>query len=363
LVVQAYNTAKSSETERAKQYSAPIINALCNGLLEKCKKQYGKDSIYPTLCQLIEEEFAPYKKISLPDAASELSPLSLALIEKFVNDEFIKFVNLASHLREQCENNENMLLQIDVHLSSNAEKAGAAQLLENIKDLEAQRATLEAQLTKCDEELHSQAVIQESTENKRNKVHLKIAEMADVNDDNARILQYATMSIEVMNEFIKRLQRQKVAHLEDNITHCFKYLAQKEAIITSIHIDPITLDITLKDYKGGTLLKEQLSAGEKQMFAISILWGLALSSGYKLPVIIDTPMARLDSAHRSNFINKYLPNASSQVIVLSTDEEVYGRYLDEVRPYVNAYYTLVYDEEEKCSSIVPGYFGGAENDL
>ena len=62
--------------------------------------------------------------------------------------------------------------------------------------------------------------------------------------------------------------------------------------------------------------------------------------------------------HRTNFINKYLPNASSQVIVLSTDEEIHGQYLDDIREYVNAAYTLVYDEEEKCSSINPGYFGG-----
>ena len=161
-----------------------------------------------------------------------------------------------------------------------------------------------------------------------------------------------------MNEFMKRLQSQKVEKLEANIAKCFKYLAQKEAIITSIAIDPVTLDITLRDYNGGVLLKEQLSAGEKQMFAISIIWGLALSSGYKLPVIIDTPMARLDSAHRSNFIKKYLPNASSQVLVLSTDEEIYGQYLEDIKEYVGATYTLIYDEEEKCSSIWTGYFGG-----
>ena len=86
------------------------------------------------------------------------------------------------------------------------------------------------------------------------------------------------------------------------------------------------------------------------MFAISILWGLALSSGYKLPVIIDTPMARL-------------PNASSQVIVLSTDEEINGKYLDDIKAYVNKAYTLIYNDSEKCSTIEPGYFGGGYNDL
>lgn len=105
------------------------------------------------------------------------------------------------------------------------------------------------------------------------------------------------------------------------------------------------------------LLKSQLSAGEQQMFAVAIVWALALTSGYKAPVIIDTPMARLDSSHRANFVTKYLPAASSQVMVLSTDEEVYGRYLDLVRDNVVDYYTLLYREEEQCTSIVHGYFG------
>ena len=93
------------------------------------------------------------------------------------------------------------------------------------------------------------------------------------------------------------------------------------------------------------------------MFAVAIVWALALTSGYKAPVIIDTPMARLDSSHRANFVTKYLPAASSQVLVLSTDEEVYVRYLDLVRDNVVDYYTLLYREEEQCTSIVHGYFG------
>ena len=47
-----------------------------------------------------------------------------------------------------------------------------------------------------------------------------------------------------------------------------------------------------------------------------------------------------------------------EVIVLSTDEEINDKYLDDIKDYVNTSYTLVYDEREKCSSIVPGYFGG-----
>ena len=123
-----------------------------------------------------------------------------------------------------------------------------------------------------------------------------------------------------------------------------------------IEIHPDTLDVALTDANGAELFKHQLSAGEQQMFAISIVWALALTSGYQAPVMIDTPMARLDSIHRENFVRKYLPAASSQVIVLSTDEEVYGGYLDALREYVVDSYTLKYSDSEQCTSIVHGYF-------
>lgn len=358
LVVSAYNAAKAQEQDRARQYAEPIVTALYDGLMSRCQAEFGHTKLYPTLKEIIQAQFQEYRTPHTPAHAVELSPLSLSLIERFIDTEYTKAVTLARHLHEQRDTNENLLLQLDVHLNSSADQAGAVELLDAIKDFETQKGRYEESIAKCDEELHALQNQQAAIESSRNKVLLQMAAQADANDDNSRILQYATITLDIMQEFTARLQAQKVHKLETNIAKCFHYLAQKQAIITSISIDPTTLDITLRDYDGGLLLKDQLSAGEKQMFAISILWGLALTSGYKLPVIIDTPMARLDSAHRTNFINRYLPNASSQVIVLSTDEEVYGQYLEDIKSYVNDSYTLIYDDMEKCSSIHPGYFGG-----
>ena len=41
---------------------------------------------------------------------------------------------------------------------------------------------------------------------------------------------------------------------------------------------------------------------------------------------------------------------------MSTDEEIYGQYLDEIRDKIIDCYTLVYDEKEQCTSVVRGYF-------
>lgn len=358
LVAAAYHLSLSSEDERARRYSYPIVKKLYQDLIRQCDEKFTDTAVTKIIRQLTQDQLTQFEDALSSVGSSALTPVSVSLLENFVREDATKILLKAKRIIENSVDTETALQQLEVHLSSTAEQSDTLNLLKKIKTLEVRRSQLKNDIAKCDEQLKSSKFEMEQLENQSRKIMLKIAADADTNDDNLRILKYSTITVDIMNEFMKRLQSQKIEKLEANIAKCFKYLAQKEAIITSIAIDPETLDITLRDYKGGILLKEQLSAGEKQMFAISIIWGLALSSGYKLPVIIDTPMARLDSAHRSNFINKYLPNASSQVLVLSTDEEIYGKYLEDIKEYVGAAYTLVYDEEEKCSSIWTGYFGG-----
>lgn len=364
LAVATYNEIMSSEETRAVKYSYPIVSKLYKSLLEEFKGTYSASTdSYKTLSKLVNSQLKKLESELGTEAINAITPLAKSLIEKFISEDISRISAEAINIVSENEKVITALEQLEVHLSSSAEKNDTVKLLNEIKELQAKKTELETEISRCDDQIHSAQFEKEQIERQLNKVLLKIASNADTSDDNVRIIEYSTMTLDVMHEFVHRLQTQKVDILEKNITSCFKYLAQKQAIITSITIDPESLDITLKDYKGGILLKDQLSAGEKQMFAISILWGLALSSGYKLPVIIDTPMARLDSAHRSNFINKYLPKASSQVIVLSTDEEINGKYLEDIKEYVNKAYTLIYNDSEKCSSITPGYFGGGYNDL
>ena len=88
---------------------------------------------------------------------------------------------------------------------------------------------------------------------------------------------------------------------------------------------------------------------------ISILWALAICSKQKLPVIIDTPLSRLDSHHRKTIIKKYFPYASQQTIILSTDSEVDEHYYKMMKENIGDEYTLIYDEGTKSTSIQKGY--------
>ena len=357
LVLQTYDAAKEAEGMKYAHYSRPLVAQIVDRIGDKIE-ELETDAVTKLKLRLIlAQELERYPAEAPEGEESGLSPASMLLLEKLIDSGFFETVTQKDALIRQMEENESALLQIDAHLSSNAEKSNAAEILAKIRERDRIRDNFRYEIDRLDQQFDGVNAQLEAMNSKRFKLIRKIADRENSGDDDERILAYAAKTVSVMDTFKLRLQESKVRELEANITECFKFLAQKEAMITSVEVDPATLDIILRDYNGGVLLKSQLSAGEKQMFAIAIIWGLALSSGYKLPVVIDTPMARLDSAHRYNFINRYLPNASSQVIVLSTDEEVNGQYLEQLREHVGTYYTLKYDEAEKSTSILPGYFG------
>ena len=159
-----------------------------------------------------------------------------------------------------------------------------------------------------------------------------------------------------MQDFLRRATERKIDRLSGLITESFRFLLRKKSMVERILIDPATFGITLYDRAGGALSKERLSEGEKQIFAISVLWGLARASSRPLPAVIDTPMARLDAAHRRNLVERYFPNASHQVVILSTDTEVDRDYYEALQPHIARAYHLSYDEEERATVAEEGYF-------
>ena len=92
------------------------------------------------------------------------------------------------------------------------------------------------------------------------------------------------------------------------------------------------------------------------MYALSLLWALAKASGRELPIVIDTPVGRLDTTNRRTLFEKYLPCAGHQVIVLCTDTEIDIEWARRLQPHVARQYHLDYDSGSDSVTIRPGYF-------
>jgi DNA sulfur modification protein DndD len=112
----------------------------------------------------------------------------------------------------------------------------------------------------------------------------------------------------------------------------------------------------LRDERQRRLERRVFSAGMRNMYALALLWALTRASGRELPVVIDTPVARLDTTNRRVLLEKYLPHAGHQVIVLSTDTEVDVKWAERLSPYVAKQYCLDYDRDTDSNVVRVGYF-------
>src|SRR5690606_9586087 len=88
-------------------------------------------------------------------------------------------------------------------------------------------------------------------------------------------------------------------------------------------------DVELSSPDGRDLRQYDLSAGEKQIFTQALFSAIAEVSQKSFPLVIDTPLGRLDEDHRLNVL-KHITNRRGQVILISTDTEVVGQYLEAV---------------------------------
>lgn len=184
----------------------------------------------------------------------------------------------------------------------------------------------------------------------------RLYDEAAKHSDQQRVLDYIDNANGLLTDFVDQTAAAKIRDLESQFTKCFAKIARKEDLNLKIRINPKTFHVGLFAGNDRPITKDELSAGEKQIFAIAILEALAKTSGRQLPMIVDTPLGRLDSQHRSKLIKSYFPTASHQMIILSTDTEVDESFYTGLAPDIARAYRLEYDPQIGATSVCEGYF-------
>lgn len=278
----------------------------------------------------------------------------------------IQAAELMSLFTDQADSAHDQLLQamdeldsLEEQLSETARDLAKAPDEEALSDLINKLQAKNQDLGRLQQELAS------VDENKRKTSNLmdmltreleKLEKVASASAKQQEKLTYLQKIGPALDVYKKRLTKAKIETLKEEVTECFNRLARKSEFVHGVEIDPETFSVSLRDAQGRSIPREDLSSGEKQIFAIAMLWGLARTSGRSLPVVIDTPLGRLDSDHRKKLINEYFPNASHQVILLSTDTEVDQDLYKDLQPHISESYHLQYDQKKGHTTAESGYF-------
>jgi DNA sulfur modification protein DndD len=175
-------------------------------------------------------------------------------------------------------------------------------------------------------------------------------------DDDRRLVDHADRIEATLGTLKAEATRRHLDRICVLILDALSQLMRKDNLITEISIAPESYAVEMRGAHGQALAPGQLSVGERQLLAVAMLWGLARAAGQPLPVVIDTPLGRLDSSHRYHLLDRYFPQASHQVVLLSTDTEIDAAARERLQPYIGRSYRLDFDPATSATTARPGYF-------
>jgi DNA sulfur modification protein DndD len=286
----------------------------------------------------------------------DLSSSSLEQLQSLSAEAIISKKESASSVIATARKLSHDIEDLQRALTATPKEASIKDAAEALKVASQEFAVLDQHSQRLNASLEAERQARSFIEEQVRRLRKKFAEEEIANEEDIRLLQLLSRTQETMQVFLRRATENKIGRLAEYITDSFRFLLRKKALVERVVIDPRTFAIELEDSSGQRISKQQLSEGEKQIFAVSVLWGLSRASARPLPAVIDTPMGRLDAEHRNALLERYFPNASHQVVILSTDTEIEETAFEKLQPSIARAYRLDYDDAEKCTTATEGYF-------
>ncbi len=325
-------------------------------ILKTLEKQRA-DKTFLTMLRAVQEQdrAARYSRTSAPQRLqlSESAKSQLVFLRSGTLDDACRDAYKAVEELQELRMNRDSLQRV---LQQTPDDDSVAGVFERLTAAVKEFAVLDDRGNRLDAAIQVLTKERDEIERQLQKIRRSAVDETIASEEASRLASLAIRTQSTMREYLRRATAEKIDRLSAFITESFRFLLRKRTLVERVQIDPETFHITLFDTEGQPISKQRLSEGEKQIFAISVLWGLAQASPRPLPAIIDTPMARLDAEHRAHLVDRYFPNASHQVIILSTDTEVDESFYSSLTPSVARAYHLRYDDGEMRTVGEEGYF-------
>lgn len=344
---------QDSERRLAQQYRQEILNHLHssngNGRCEEVSTIINA-FFEEKISSFTEHDHEPLFPESLHELARSRKYTESRLEE--TKYQFTQPVELRQDLSEQIS-------ILEARLATLPPEESVQHLIEKEEEATRELQQITAELTLANERRDSLARMLEESRRRYTRIAESELKKHNDNEDTIRIVTHAQRTQDILDQLEHRLVRKHLSKLEIELSEKLAMLHSKR-LVENVRICPDTFEIELSTAGGQSTPASRLSAGERQLLALAVLWAVQSYSDKKMPMFVDTPLGRLDSKHRKNMVERFLTEASHQTIVLSTDSEVTPELAESVKEYIGAQYRLDYHEEDQSTRVVEGYFSAHE---
>lgn len=361
LLVTEFLKEISSQIDKEEKYKkahalASLLDHRDQKIIDFLKKTSKESDLITQVTKYLENDRVNIAESAKQDQYLHLNEKSKLKIEELLENKFHSTIKDIEDTLNLLKKNKSELVVLERKLENVPDEELIGKIINKRNLFLSELKSLEYELSKNEEELTDIKKQLFEQQKKLDKLLSVSIENQFEQEKIARILFHSPRVRATLDVFRNKVVKNHIGKIETLVIDCLKKLMRKNNLITAVSIDPHTYSLTLFGNNGKLITQERLSAGERQMLAVSILWALGRASGRPMPIVIDTPLGRLDSTHRIHLVNNYFPFASHQVLLLSTDEEIDSRYYNRLKSNIGRSYTLEYSEKDDSTTISEGYF-------
>lgn len=279
----------------------------------------------------------------------------------------IQFSVVASHIG--ASNHQNYLALIDENqklleetskmrkqIADNDATHEFKKILEELEKLTPQLTTFDGTIQKAQEDVET---LEQKNEQLKTSIEAKEALLYQGSKKQGSFA-IAQSVMKLSQEFQALQQQKKLQQVQIEATRMINKIMRKNKYITAIRISPETFKVTLHDINRNVIEKETLSAGEKEILLLALIYAMFKCSGRRVPFIFDTLLGRLDQAHKRNILVDFIPKCGEQVLILSTNSEIDDKYYGLLEKHVSHRYLLEFDTDKRKINVKNEYFSFQE---
>lgn len=297
---------------------------------------------------------------------------TLKQLSQSETNEFQDIHNCANELLDKFGINQNKEHYLKLISDLNDLKELRNSLNANI---EAKKADLGSKSTNQNDEYVDIRSEYEICDNNLRQKRIRVADSREQRDDakrqydsKYRFLSSKTISLEFekqnkrlllikvilksINQFIDEIVESRKSEIETISSQFLKSITNAPDVYTGIVLDDsYRLHLKIKDQSTIASWERMPSAGQSQVIAHSFISALNRFTAKEAPIIIDTPLARLDDIHAENIVRSY-PEMGKQVIILYQPRELDERLIELIRPHIRAEYDIKRDLVDVENSVI-----------
>lgn len=179
---------------------------------------------------------------------------------------------------------------------------------------------------------------------------------AHVKTENARY-RLALELIRALDDYRIRKRAMIRESVQKQLNDRIALLLAPSKLVKSVRLDD-DFGMSYYDTWGEEVARHSISAGMRQLIAMAMLWALKEEADRPLPVIVDTPLGRIDQENRRLLMREYFPNAGNPLVLLPTDTEFGTEGYNAIGHRVRRRYRIINEDGMKARIVVDTSFSG-----